>query len=75
MGILCSDLLLRTKRSYTRRITVTAIMTIVILVLLECFKVVYNNNNIINDDESCVNVCRGSEKKPQSKEDFNLTDV
>lgn len=28
----------RTKRSYKRRITVTAIMTIVILVLFECFK-------------------------------------
>lgn len=28
----------RTKRSHTRRITVTAIMTIVILVLFECFK-------------------------------------
>lgn len=55
---------MRTKKSYTRRITVTAIMTIVILVLFECFKVVYNNNN---DDDLCVNVCRGSEKNKQRR--------
>lgn len=61
---------MRTKRSYIR-ITVTAIMTIVILVLFECFKVVYNNNNYNNED-LCVNVCRGSEN---SSKDFDSTEV
>lgn len=59
--MLCYAVVSRTKRSYTRRILVTAIMAIVILVLFECFKVVYNYNNN-NNDELCVNVHRGSEK-------------
>lgn len=44
-------------------------MTIVILVLFECFKVVYNNNN---NEELCVNVCRGREN---SSKDFDSTEV
>lgn len=54
-----------------RRKTVTAIMTIVILVLSECFKQSSIHNN--NDDDLCVNVRRGSEK--QAEKSFDSTDA